>query len=42
MHRVPNMDDIEVDRVINAPEVFTPDTRMILGESAEVKNLIKI
>ncbi len=36
MHRVPNMDDIEVDKIINSPEIFTPDTRMILGESSEV------
>ena len=30
------MDDIEVDKIINSPEIFTPDTRMILGESSEV------
>jgi glycine/D-amino acid oxidase-like deaminating enzyme len=38
MHRVPNMNDIEVDHIVNAPEVFTPDTRMIMGESAEIDN----
>ena len=38
MHRVPNMDDIEVDKIVNSPEIFTPDTRMILGESSEIDN----
>lgn len=32
------MNDVEIDRVINGAEVFTPDTRMIMGESAEIDN----
>jgi glycine/D-amino acid oxidase-like deaminating enzyme len=36
IHRVPAAVDAEVEKVINGAESFTPDTRMIMGESAEV------
>jgi pyruvate dehydrogenase phosphatase regulatory subunit len=36
MNRVPTASEAEVDRIVNSPESFTPDTRMIMGESAEV------
>ncbi len=38
--RVPSSVDVEIEKIINGPESFTPDTRMIMGESAEVKNNI--
>lgn len=36
INRVPGAVDAEVESIINAPAAFTPDTRMIMGESAEV------
>ena len=36
IHRVPPAADVDVDTVVNAPDSFTPDTKMIRGESAEV------
>ena len=33
---MPTAVDAEVEQVINGPQSFTPDTRMIMGESAEV------
>ena len=40
INRVPSSVDVEIEKIINGPESFTPDTRMIMGESAEVKNNI--
>ena len=36
MHRVPDSANAQIESVVNGPESFTPDTRMIVGESAEV------
>ena len=38
--RVPSSVDVEIEKIINGPESFTPDTRMIMGKSAEVINNI--
>ena len=38
---MPSSADAEVEAIINGPESFTPDTRMIMGESAEAyENII--
>ncbi len=42
INRVPSSVDVEVEKVINGPESFTPDTRMIMGESAEVTKIIQL
>ena len=36
INRVPSSIDVEIDKVVNGPESFTPDSKMIMGESAEV------
>jgi hypothetical protein len=36
LHRFPGLEAVEIDKVVNAAESFTPDTQMIMGESAEV------
>ncbi len=36
IHRVPSASEADVEAIVNGPEPFTPDTRMIMGESAEV------
>jgi hypothetical protein len=36
INRVPSSVEVEIDKVINSAESFTPDGRMIMGESAEV------
>jgi pyruvate dehydrogenase phosphatase regulatory subunit len=36
MNRIPSAANAEIDKVVNSPEAFTPDTRMIMGESSEV------
>jgi len=36
INRVPNSVDVEVDKIVNGPESFTPDSKMIMGESAEI------
>ena len=33
---MPSSIDVEIEKVINGPESFTPDSKMIMGESAEV------
>lgn len=38
---MPQAADAEVEKIVNGPESFTPDTRMIMGESAEVFKMIK-
>jgi hypothetical protein len=34
---VPTAVDVDVEKIVNGPECFTPDSKMIMGESAEVK-----
>lgn len=36
LHRVPSASDADVEGIYNGPESFTPDAKMIMGESAEV------
>lgn len=36
INRVPSAVDVEIEKVVNGPESFTPDTKMIMGESAEI------
>lgn len=36
IRRVPSAGEADVESIVNGPESFTPDTRMIMGESAEV------
>ncbi len=33
---MPQAAEAHVEKIVNGPESFTPDTRMIMGESAEV------
>ena len=40
INRVPNSVDVDVEKIINGPESFTPDSKMIMGESAEVDIII--
>ena len=37
--RVPALRDVEIAKVVNGPEAFTPDGEFILGETAEVTGL---
>jgi len=37
VNRVPTAVDVDVEKIVNGPECFTPDSKMIMGESAEVK-----
>ena len=36
LHRVPSASEADVEGIYNGPESFTPDAKMIMGESAEV------
>lgn len=36
LFRIPELVNVEVDRLYNSPESFTPDGRWLVGESAEV------
>jgi len=38
MHRLPAIGEHGITHFMNGPESFTPDTRQIMGESAELKN----
>ncbi|XP_067144980.1 pyruvate dehydrogenase phosphatase regulatory subunit, mitochondrial isoform X2 [Centruroides vittatus] len=38
LFRIPSLGDVEVDRLCNGAESFTPDCKWILGEAPEVKN----
>ncbi|XP_070203054.1 pyruvate dehydrogenase phosphatase regulatory subunit, mitochondrial-like isoform X3 [Littorina saxatilis] len=38
LHRVPAMETAEIRQLVNGPESFTPDSRWLLGETAEVAN----
>lgn len=38
LFRIPVLAEIEVDKLYNCPESFTPDSRWIVGEAPEVKN----
>lgn len=38
LFRFPNLGTVEVDKLYNCPESFTPDCRWIIGEAPEVKN----
>ncbi|XP_041375941.1 pyruvate dehydrogenase phosphatase regulatory subunit, mitochondrial-like isoform X2 [Gigantopelta aegis] len=38
LHRLPLMHDAKVRQLINGPESFTPDDRLILGESDTISN----
>ena len=37
--RVPALRDVEIAKVVNGPEAFTPDAEFILGETAEITGL---
>ncbi len=37
LHRVPLLETVEVKKLLNGPEAFTPDGSFMLGESAETK-----
>lgn len=41
INRVPSAVEVEVDKVINSAESFTPDACMIMGEAAEVLLYLK-
>lgn len=38
LFRIPSLAEVEVDRLCNGPESFTPDCKWIMGEAPEVKN----
>ncbi|KAK3086664.1 hypothetical protein FSP39_021587 [Pinctada imbricata] len=38
LHRMPAMENANVQKMFNGPESFTPDGHWVLGESSEVKN----
>ncbi|XP_022669738.1 pyruvate dehydrogenase phosphatase regulatory subunit, mitochondrial-like isoform X2 [Varroa destructor] len=38
LFRIPELVNVEVDRLYNSPESFTPDGRWLVGESAELRN----
>lgn len=40
LKRVPALEQVGLDRLINIPEVFSPDCKYILGESAEIQNYL--
>jgi glycine cleavage system T protein len=37
--RVPGLRDVEIAKVVNGPEAFSPDAEFVLGETAEVTGL---
>ncbi|XP_055891264.1 pyruvate dehydrogenase phosphatase regulatory subunit, mitochondrial-like [Biomphalaria glabrata] len=37
-HRMPILNEAEVDRLFNGPESFTPDSKCIMGKSPKLKN----
>lgn len=39
LFRMPDLVKVEVDKLYNSPESFTPDGRWLVGESAEVRSL---
>ncbi|KAK3757648.1 hypothetical protein RRG08_000161 [Elysia crispata] len=39
LHRIPSMQTAEVRQMINGPESFTPDSRMLLGKSPKMGQL---
>ncbi|XP_041376900.1 pyruvate dehydrogenase phosphatase regulatory subunit, mitochondrial-like isoform X2 [Gigantopelta aegis] len=38
LHRIPKMQDAQVRQLLNGPESFTPDGRILLGESSLINN----
>jgi pyruvate dehydrogenase phosphatase regulatory subunit len=36
LNRMPSAQEAEIEKIVNSPESFTPDTRMIMGESSEI------
>lgn len=38
LHRVPSLNESKFIRLSNIPEIFSPDCRWLLGESAEIQN----
>lgn len=38
LRRVPMLKNVELDRLCNGPEAFSPDCKWILGESSEIQN----
>ncbi|XP_011309065.1 pyruvate dehydrogenase phosphatase regulatory subunit, mitochondrial [Fopius arisanus] len=38
LHRVPALGDIELERLCNCPEAFSPDCKWIVGEAPEIRN----
>lgn len=36
LKRVPYLNEIQMERLINTPEAFSPDCKWILGEAPEV------
>lgn len=38
MHRIPFMNQTSIQKMINGPESFTPDTHYIIGEAPQLKN----
>ncbi|GFR74605.1 pyruvate dehydrogenase phosphatase regulatory subunit, mitochondrial [Elysia marginata] len=38
LHRLPSLETAEVRQMINGPESFTPDSKMLLGKSPKISN----
>ncbi|KAK0176323.1 hypothetical protein PV328_000470 [Microctonus aethiopoides] len=38
LHRIPSMGDVELVKLCNCPEAFSPDCKWIVGEAPEIKN----
>lgn len=38
LHRAPALKDATFEKLVNVPEVFSPDARWLLGESPEIQN----
>lgn len=38
LHRIPLIQNIGIQQYLTGPESFTPDTRQVMGESAELRN----
>lgn len=38
LHRIPLIQDLGIQLYLTGPESFTPDTRQVMGESAELRN----
>ncbi|XP_063987636.1 pyruvate dehydrogenase phosphatase regulatory subunit, mitochondrial [Diachasmimorpha longicaudata] len=38
LHRVPALGDVQLERLCNCPEAFSPDCKWIVGEAPEIRN----